>query len=36
MSVSSYFASRPAPLVVVLLLSPVPRSIVLTRTSPAS
>jgi hypothetical protein len=29
-SVSSYFGSRPAPMVVVLLLSPVPRSIVLT------
>jgi hypothetical protein len=31
--VSSYFRSRPAPMVVVLLLSAVPRSIVLTRTS---
>jgi hypothetical protein len=30
MSVSSYFGSRPAPMVVVLLLSPVPRLIVLT------
>jgi hypothetical protein len=29
-SVSSYFGSRSAPMVVVLLLSPVPRSIVLT------
>jgi hypothetical protein len=29
MSASSYFRSRPAPMVVVLLLSPVPRSIVL-------
>jgi hypothetical protein len=29
-SASSYFGSRPAPMVVVLLLSPVPRSIVLT------
>jgi hypothetical protein len=33
MSASSYFGSRPAPMVVVLLLSPVLRSIVLTRTS---
>jgi hypothetical protein len=30
MSASSYFGPRPAPMVVVLLLSPVPRSIVLT------
>jgi hypothetical protein len=30
MSASSYFGSRPALMVVVLLLSPVPRSIVLT------
>jgi hypothetical protein len=30
MSMSSYFGSRPAPMVVVLLLLPVPRSIVLT------
>jgi hypothetical protein len=30
MSASSYFGSRPAPMVVVLLLSPVPRSIALT------
>jgi hypothetical protein len=30
MSASSYFGSRPAPMVVVLLLSPIPRSIVLT------
>jgi hypothetical protein len=29
-SVSSYFGSRPAPIMVVLLLSPVPRSIALT------
>jgi hypothetical protein len=32
MSASSYFGSRPASVVVVLLLSPVLRSIVLTRT----
>jgi hypothetical protein len=32
-SVSSYFGSRPAPIMVVLLLSPVPRSIALTCTS---
>jgi hypothetical protein len=31
-SASSYFGSRPAPMVVVLLLSPVLRSIVLTCT----
>jgi hypothetical protein len=31
-SASSYFRSRPAPIMVVLLLSPVPRSIVLTCT----
>jgi hypothetical protein len=30
MSASSYFGLRPAPMVMVLLLSPVPRSIVLT------
>jgi hypothetical protein len=30
MSASSYFGSRPATMVVVLLLSPIPRSIVLT------
>jgi hypothetical protein len=30
MSASFYFGSRPTPMVVVLLLSPVPRSIVLT------
>jgi hypothetical protein len=30
MSASSYLRSRPAPMVVVMLLSPVPRSIVLT------
>jgi hypothetical protein len=35
-SVSSYLGSRPAPMVVVLLLSPVPMSIVLTKTSSAS
>jgi hypothetical protein len=35
MSASSYFGLRPAPMVVVLLLSPVPRSIVLTKTSSA-
>jgi hypothetical protein len=33
MSASSYFGSRPAPMVVVLLDSPVQRSIFLTRTS---
>jgi hypothetical protein len=33
MSVSSYFGSRPAPIMVVLLLSPIPRSIALTCTS---
>jgi hypothetical protein len=32
-SASSYFGSRPAPIMVVLLLSPVPRSIALTCTS---
>jgi hypothetical protein len=35
MSASSYFGSMPAPMVVVLLLSPVLRSIVLTCTSSA-
>jgi hypothetical protein len=35
MSASSYFGSRPAPMVVVLLLSPVLRSIVLTYSSSA-
>jgi hypothetical protein len=35
MSESSYLGLRPAPMVVVLLLSPVPRPIVLTRTSSA-
>jgi hypothetical protein len=33
MSASSYLGSRPASMVVVLLLSPIPRSIILTRTS---
>jgi hypothetical protein len=33
---SSYFGSRPAPIMVVLLLSPVPRSISLTCTSSES
>jgi hypothetical protein len=32
-SASSYFGSRPAPIMVVLLLSPVPRSMAFTCTS---